>query len=119
MSDDWIPIILFLSIAAVAITWLLLSHRNKVALLSTIEKSINGGTPMTPEMLERISYNQSPRVKDLRRGVVLMALGLAGIMAGYLSGDVDARTPFLMISMLPLFMGAGFLVVWGMNRYRD
>lgn len=119
MSDAFIPVILFVCVAVVAIAFMVFSHRNKIALLTTIEKSIDTGAPLTAEMLERISYNQSPRVKDLRRGVVLVALGLAGVMAGILVGDTDARTPFMMLSMLPLFMGAGFLVVWGMNRYRD
>lgn len=117
-----IPFVVFGSLAAVIISYFSYAHKNKVATLRTIEKAVENGTNLTPELLEKMSQTkaaQSPRVKDLRRGVTLAALGIAGFAASFMFTDPEPREVFSILSMLPLFLGAGFLLVWKLNRYQD
>ncbi|NVK21069.1 MAG: hypothetical protein HWD86_00995 [Kangiellaceae bacterium] len=119
MSEEFVPVIFFICTACVIVAFFYLSHKNKLATLDTIQKSVDSGQPLTPEMLDKISNVQPPRVKDLRRGVVLLALGLAGFVASFMFSHEEPQEAFRIISMLPLFVGAGFLLVWKMNRYKD
>lgn len=119
MAGEWIPIILFICFTVVLVSYFYLSHKNKLSILGTIEKSIESGNPLTPEMLDKISKVTPARVKDLRRGIVLMALGLAAMVASFLFSHEDPAEVFRILSLLPLFVGAGFLLVWKLNRYAD
>lgn len=114
-----VPITLFICATIVIVGFFYLSHKNKRNILDTIQKSIDSGNALTPELLDKISNVQPPRVRDLRRGVVLLSIGLASFVAGFLFTDPDAREVFKIIALLPGFVGIGFLTVWKMNRYKD
>ncbi len=114
-----IPVASFFMVTIIVVTFLYLSHKNKLAIQDTIRKSLDQGNALTPELLEKLGTTPSPRIRDLRRGVVLSAIGIAAILAGLLINDNDASTGFVIIGLFPLLMGAGFLLVWKMNRYND
>ncbi|NVJ48777.1 MAG: hypothetical protein HWE13_07110 [Gammaproteobacteria bacterium] len=117
--EIFIPITMFLAIAAVLITFFYYSKKNKEGIQQTIRHSIDQGQSLTPELLEKLAGTHSPRVKDLRRGVVATAIGLAGFCAGLIMDEPDARVVFMMLSLFPMFVGIGFLLVWKLNRYND
>ncbi len=117
--EVFIPIVAMLASAAVLISFFYLSHRNKKAIQDTIRHSIDQGNPLTPEILEKLGTNHSPRVKDLRRGIVLAALGLAFMLAGLIVNDPDGTVGMMVSGMFPLMVGLGFLLVWKLNRYND
>ncbi|NVJ65487.1 MAG: hypothetical protein HWE16_03300 [Gammaproteobacteria bacterium] len=121
-AEILIPFFVFASLAAVIISYFSFGHKNKVATLKTIEKAVENGTNLTPELLEKLSQSkaaQPPRVKDLRRGIILAAIGIAFFTASFMFSHKDPQEAFRIISMLPFFMGAGFLLVWKLNRYDD
>ena len=115
----WIPVVAIIGFTVVLVTFFYLSHKNKSAIQETIKKSLDMGQELSPEILERLGTHHSPRVRDLRRGVVLMSLGVAGLVAGSMFVDPDDSMGFVAISMFPLFLGLGFLIVWKLNRYND
>ncbi|WP_223669518.1 DUF6249 domain-containing protein [Kangiella shandongensis] len=119
MTAIVVPVTLFICTTIVLIGFFYLSHKNKRIILDTIQKSIDSGNPLTPELLEQISNVQPPRVKDLRRGIVLLSIGVASFVAGLLFSDPDVSEAFKIIALLPGFIGIGFLIVWKMNRYKD
>lgn len=114
-----IPIITVLATAAVIITFLYLSHKGKTQIQETIRRSLDKGDALTPELLKSLGTSHSPSVKDLRRGVILSAVGVACFFAGLVANDTDAFTGFTIIGMFPLLVGIGFLLVWKLNRYND
>lgn len=114
-----IPVSSFLMVTIIVVVFLYLSHKNKQAIQDTIRKSLDQGNALTPELLEKLGTTPSPRIRDLRRGVVLAAIGMAAILAGLVIDDKDATTGFIITGLFPLMMGVGFLLVWKMNRYND
>ncbi|WP_144391631.1 DUF6249 domain-containing protein [Pleionea sediminis] len=114
-----IPVAFILVTAVVVVTFLYLSHKNKMAIQETIRRSLDQGNSLTPELLEKLGTTPSPRVKDLRRGIVLAALGLAAILSGLVVNDSDGMIGFVIAGLFPLMMGSGFLLVWKLNRYND
>ena len=118
----FVPFIVFSSMAVIIISFFYFSHKNKKATLHTIEKAVENGTNLTPELLEKLSNSKAARpakFKDMRRGVILVALGVAGLVASTMFSHEEPSEVFRILSMLPLFIGAGFLLVWKLNRYDD
>ncbi len=117
-----IPLTVFASLAITIISYFSFSHKNKVATLKTIEKAVENGTNLTPELLEKLSNTkaaQPAKVKDLRRGIWMLALGVACFVASFMFSDSEPQEVFRVIGIFPAFLGAGFLLVWKLNRYQD
>lgn len=48
--------------------------------MDTVQKAIDQGAELTPELLTKLGAASNPRVRDLRRGIVFLALGVAGLL---------------------------------------
>ena len=82
--------------------------RNR-ALHATLRKSVETGQPLTPELVENLDRAPEPGAADQRIGFVLIALGLAALVAAAISGSNDLRD-IAAVSMFPLFVGAALLL---------
>lgn len=107
-----IPITLFLVIGVLCVAYFFWNHRNRLAMLDTVQKAIQNGAQLTPELLDRIGSVTDPRIRDLRRGVVLFFTGIAGLLASLFLPHDDVVAGIRAFAMLPLMMGLGFLLVW-------
>ncbi len=115
-----IPIVLFIAIAVVLCIYFHLRHRTSQSVQETVRTAIEQGQQLTPEILERLG--QTPRRgktenADLRRGVILITVGL-GIAAwvawsGVLHGP--AMLP-LAFGSLPVLIGIAYLGLWRFDR---
>ena len=119
MNDSIIPVFLFVSIAATAIAFIYFASKNKHAILQTVEKAVQSGNQLTPELLEKLGTSFSPKVRDLRRGVVILAIGIAGMLASFFSTEMHLTGAVRAVSLFPIFVGGGFLLVWKLNRYNS
>jgi len=90
--------------------------RNR-ALHATLRKLVEAGHPLTPEMLEKLDRSPEPRAVDQRIGFVLIALGLAVIVAAALNGTDDLRD-LAALSIFPLFVGAALLLRLRLSKTR-
>lgn len=110
MNDEWIPIILFLSIAAVVIGFLHFNSMTRQAKQVTIQAAIQRGDALTPELIAAISNERSTPASDYRRGVLLISLGIGLAVFGQFV-DPD-ETDLLGIAAIPAILGLGNLFVW-------
>jgi hypothetical protein len=94
-------------------------YKLKVKTHELLEKSIDKGVDVTPELLEKLNHDKSPRFKDFRRGIIMMAFGAAVFCFSLVIPADDTAKVFRGLSLLPLFIGAGFLLVWKLNNYND
>ena len=119
MHEAMIPITFFVALTVVIVLFLMWNHKTRVAVLDTVQKSIKAGQELTPEMLVKLGGSFAPRIRDLRRGVVILFFGLAGFAASFFMDVEHAVTVFRSISLFPIMVGAGFLLVWKLNRYDE
>jgi hypothetical protein len=110
--EELIPISLFLVIGLMGIGYFYWNHKNRLSVLETVQKAIDSGSALTPELLTRLGAATDPRIRDLRRGVVLFFIGLAGVLASMFFDMAEVISGLRAASMLPLMMGLGFLLVW-------
>lgn len=110
MSGQWIPIILFLSIASVVIGSMFFASKNKQAKQATLQAAIERGDVLTPEMVAAIGSEPSTPATDYRRGILLLSVSIGIAIFGRLvdPGDVD----LLGIAAIPAMLGVGYLFIW-------
>ncbi len=113
--EMFIPIALFG--ALVLIVWIIYAFRYKSQrdVQATYRAAIERGQELTPELLERLGEAQ-PRNRDLRRGVVLVGLGLGLAAFGLVLGEEDAVRPLVAVGAFPFLVGVAYLGLWTFTR---
>lgn len=121
MTDEWIPIILFISAAVVLGLWLYFRYRTRQALQETIRVAIEKGQDLSPELLESLGQTKQSGHVDLRRGAVALAIGIAfGVLALVLGpAEPDAVRPMLGVAAFPTLIGVAYLALWLFSRKKD
>jgi hypothetical protein len=106
-----IPISLFLAI--VLVVWIVVAFRFKTQqnVQATYRAAIERGQELTPELLDRLGESR-PKNRDLRRGIVLIGLGLGLAVFGLALGEEDAVRPLLATGALPFLVGVAYLGLW-------
>lgn len=84
-------------------------HRRNAMLHRTLAAMIEKGVPIPPELLQP-SESPKPR-SDLRRGLVLSAVGLGLILWFATKHSLDWG-----LGLIPLLIGAGYLVAWKLEQ---
>lgn len=126
-----VPIAFFAMIAAIVLLPGYLRSQDRARMHETLRIAYEKGQPVPPELIEALQRNVAPRVistpeRDLRMGIVLVAVGLGfaglgyglwyGLMsvneiAAYVSGGSTAG-----FGAIPGFVGVAYLILWATRR---
>ena len=95
--------------------------RRRREVQETIRVAIERGQELPTEFLETISSPKKRPKKDhdLRRGVVLIAVGLGIGVFGVLVGDDDAVGPLMGIGSIPFLIGLALTALWVLRTRND
>ena len=116
MSELWIPIVMFIMTGFAAVGYFFFNHKNRADIMNTVQKAMDTGSPITGDLLAKLGAAINPKIRDMRRGIVLLSIGIAGLMASMFFDDPEVLTGIRAGAVFPLMMGIGFLVVWRLNR---
>lgn len=99
-----------------AIIWILANARVKREVQDTLRKSIEAGHPLTPEAIEALTRtNVTPpsAAKDVRTGVIWIAVGVGFAAMGFAIGymDADAFHPALGVASIPTVIGLAYIAL--------
>jgi hypothetical protein len=119
MAADLVPIVLFLTIGGVFALAFYLKYRTRHDVQNTVRAAIERGESLSPELVETLAVSISSPFADLRKGVISLALGAAGMSFAVLLGEEDAVGPIMALSTFPILVGIAYLGLWfftGRNR---
>lgn len=110
-----VPLGFFLMVLGIVIASVVVSYKNKSSLYKVIEKAIEAGQPI-PERLfaERRNAEMSP-LRTLRVSFILLGIGLGGLILGM----VISEEVVCAVSLAPILIGLGYLVVYYMERKKE
>jgi len=117
-----VDIIISIAIAAVLLTIIIQTARilRTNSLHKTLRQAINAGQPVTAELVEQLDTPARPGDFDQRAGFVLVALGVAAILASALSGPTsDSFREITSIALFPLLVGGALLLRLRLNKRND
>jgi hypothetical protein len=118
-GEVFIPIVMFIVIGFSLSAFFYWNHKNRQSIMETVQKALDNGSELTPELLSRLGAAVNPRARDLRRGIVILSIGVAGLLCSLFFADPEVVNGLRAGSMFPLMMGIGFLLVWRLNRQQE
>ena len=114
MADELVPVIFFLSLAAVFICLFWFRWRAREGMQQTIRMALDKGHELTPEIIDRLGHPKAGKYKDLRLGIiwVAIAVGLALIAVAVPDPSGYALRGTMAGAALPFAIGLGYLVIY-------
>ncbi|MFY8143002.1 MAG: DUF6249 domain-containing protein [Caulobacter sp.] len=119
-----VPVALFAMICAVVCVPLYLKSKERMEMQATLRLAIEKGQPVPPEVIEALTRNvKTPptRLRDLRAGIIWLAIGvgvgLATYFGDFLEGDMDFDG--FGIACIPAVIGIAFIVLSFFNPNKE
>lgn len=120
MADEEviIPVVMFISVALVFIVWFYLKYRAKSEAQQTIRLALEKGNELSPEVLKQIGDPEPPADRDLRRGMIWIAIGFAMVLLAVGINEDDATGPLMGTASFPVLIGIAYLIMWRFGARR-
>ena len=112
MEELWIPIVMFVSIAVVFSLWFYFRYKARVETQHTFRLALEKGSELTPEFIKQLGEPEPSKDRDLRRGLIWLAIGLALLMLGAAINEPDAMGPIMGSASFPGLIGLAYLAMW-------
>jgi hypothetical protein len=114
-----IPGIVFGSMTLVSFFMLYFSYRKRRDMLDTVRTAIQSGQTLPASFLEALDSKAKPSPdSDLRKAVLLIALGLSGMtVLATVAGEEAGRA--WSIGLVPTLLGIGYLFLWKQSQKRQ
>ena len=116
MEAIFVPISMFIMVFGIAAVVMFYRFRSRQELQLTVRSAIDSGQALSAEVLEELTAALHPKKNDLRKGMVLVAIGLAFVAFAFAVGEDEAVGPLMGISAFPFFTGIAYLVLCFLNR---
>ena len=114
----FIPISMFVCLAAVLIFAAWYRHRTQAGLQETIRTALDKGVELTPEVIESLGQPKARPYSDLRRALISLAIGVGFVAFGLILDEEDAVRPLVAIGAFPILVGVAYLVIWRIDEGR-
>ena len=122
MMDEEILVSLGLFATAIACVWLFNHFKLKKHHIAheTIRHAITNGQPIPSELIEKVSQISDPVRADMRRGILLIAFGIALLILGLIIAieEQESIKPILGLASFPIILGLTYLGLWKFSRDR-
>ncbi len=112
MDEMWIPIVMFVSIAVVFSLWFYFRYKARVETQHTFRLALEKGSELTPEFIRQLGEPEPSKDRDLRRGLIWLALGLGLLILGAAINDPNAIGPIMGSASFPGLIGLAYLAMW-------
>jgi hypothetical protein len=114
MHELWIPIVMFVSIAVVFSLWFYFRYKARVETQHTFRLALEKGSELTPEFIKQLAEPEPSKDRDLRRGLVWLALAVGLALCGFAVPDPsgNALQGCLAGAAFPFSIGVAFLIMW-------
>ena len=115
----FVPIVSMMVIGLVLIAFFYFRYKGRVALQETVQRALEKGTELTPELLDRLAGPKNGPDGDLRKGLVWSAVGIAFVLFGLAIPDDEAQAVMPALGMFPLLIGGAYLAMWKLTNRSD
>ena len=110
-AEAIVPSILFLVLGTVLVLFFWFRYRMRGEMQQTIRTAIDKGQELTPEIIERLGSPKPPKDRDLRRGIITVALAVALVLFGSMIPEDEAQQVFVGIASFPFCLGVAFFIL--------
>lgn len=112
LNIEWVPIVALLAMTIVlcAVAWLRFKTKEKMH--ETFRMALDKGQELTPEIIDRLGHPKASKDKDLRLGVIWVAVAIGLTAFGFgIPDDDEVASIFMGIAAFPLMIGIAYLIL--------
>ena len=113
---EWVPISMFLGLTVVISIFFWFRYRARSEMQQTFRMALDKGQELTPDVIDRLGHPKPSRDKDLRLGVIWLALAAGLVLIGFAVPDEDALRGLLAGAALPFAIGLAYMIL---HRFTD
>lgn len=114
-----IPMVFFSMVAIIAWGFFYFRHRGRSELQATIRQALDKGQELSPELIDRISEPKPGKMRDLKRGLIWVAVAIGFVGLGFTIPDEEAQPIMLGISVFPVAVGLAYILIWKLTPVDD
>lgn len=114
MVEDWVPIVMFIGLTVVMCSLFWFRFRARSEMQQTIRMALDKGHELTPDIIDRLGHPKAGKYKDLRLGVIWLALAVGLALVGVAVPDDggDALRGCLAGAAFPVAIGLAYLLLY-------
>jgi hypothetical protein len=114
VAEELIPIVMFLGLTAVFIVFFWLRYRARRDMQETFRAALERGQELTPDVIDRLGHPKESPQKDLRLGVIWLALAIGLTVCGFAVPDNsgEALRGILAGAAFPFSIGFAYLLLY-------
>ncbi len=112
MSEEaGIVMIVFGTIGTMFLGWFYLRFRARMEMQHTMRLALEKGNELSPEFIKQLGEPPRSADRDLRRGLISMALALGFATLGVAIPEDEATHVMLGVAAFPFFIGLAFIIM--------
>lgn len=102
-----------LTIVLVALFWF--RYRARQDMQQTFRAALDKGHELTPEIIDRLGHPKASKYKDMRLGVIWMAIAVGLVLCGFAVPDPSGHAfrGILAGAAFPFAIGMAYLILYG------
>jgi Domain of unknown function (DUF6249) len=109
---EWVPITAFIGMTIVLCALFWFRYKTKEKMHETFRAALDKGQELTPEIIDRLGHPKAAKDKDLRRGVIWIAVAIGLTAFGFgIPDDDEVAGIFMGIAAFPLVIGIAYLIL--------
>ena len=118
MTEELIPIVMFLGITIVLCVLFWLRYRGRRDMQETFRIALDKGQELTPEVIDRLGHPKPSKHKDLRLGIIWLAIAVGLVLCGFAIPDPSGHALRGVMSgaAFPFTIGIAYLILY---RFTD
>ncbi len=112
MSEELIPISMFLGLTIVFCVLFWFRYRTRSEMQQTFRAALDKGQELTPEVIDRLGHPKVSKDKDMRMSVIWLAIGVGIFAFGFgIPDEDDVWRIFAGIAAFPFAIGIAYMIL--------
>lgn len=110
----WIvPSISMISLGVILFFFFYYRYKTRAAVQETIKTALDKGNELTPDLIDRMTGPKVGPERDLRRGMIAIAVGVGFAILGFMVDDGDDTVrPLIGVGAFPFLIGLAYMLMW-------
>lgn len=115
--EELIPISMFLGLTIVFCVLFWFRYQARSEMQQTFRAALDKGQELTPEIIDRLGHPKASKDKDMRLGVIWLAIAVGLVAFGLgIPDEEDVARIFAGLAAFPFAIGVAYLIL---HKYTD
>ncbi len=119
MTGEWIGFTAVIAPVVLLAVFLWFRYKARQQMQDTIRVALDKGQDLSPELIDRLGHPKAPKDKDLRLGVIWVAVAIGFALLSFGIPEEEATGPILGIAAFPGAIGIAYLILHKFARKDD